>query len=213
MCFNKTIFTSVNKTDKNYFLTDLCLKVWKKNLPEDFNICVVNQSDVFYSANELAYDKGSVFLCAETILTPNFLRLENLLSHYEVVLFGESRNNFSDKFLMSKSLSKKQNIDFANKKWLQDLLQQDINDRFIIVDIEKSGFLMEKTLYGVSNKQTFQSCYFSNCVDVEEFFSYSKGVSFLNKEFVPEKYNQITSDEFLEQDILLAKIFKKLLAL
>ena len=82
----------------------------------------------------------------------------------------------------------------------------------MVLDAEKFGYVMEKTLFGVSGNYVYKNCYFANDVSVEEFFENTKGIVRLNHTLTPIVYQKMQIQEFLEQDILISKVFNKLLA-
>ena len=82
-------------------------------------------------------------------------------------------------------------------------------DEILLLDSEKYGYLAEKSIFGITGKHIFQNYYFTNKCPLDEFFTTTKGISFLQEYYIPEIFQKMSKSEFEKQNILLTKILKK----
>ena len=124
----KFIFTFLNPAEKTPDYIKLCLKTWKKYVPEGYCIVTLdnqnlknyippellnkniidnisaNYSDLIYEyiAAAVLYCNGGIFLSPGIIMTDKFSPPEILLSKFEIVLYGNSKAAPSPGFMMAR---------------------------------------------------------------------------------------------------------------
>lgn len=246
--FSKKIFTfqylTEQKNGKSY--TNLFIKSWKNNLPDDYEIVILTSDNIeqytsgnlpsnykersisnFYDyiAAIVLYENGGIFVDPTTIFTKKFSELQQLFEHADTVLFGDSPCNVHSGFIKSDKNSDfieelirryrfdsylEHNNNVKRNYIINDVLRNFDKSKVVVIDSEKSGFRFEKSLYGVSDRHLFQSCYFTTQHTIDEFFEINKGIAGLDIEHTPEKYINMDENEFLKQKILLAEILKKI---
>lgn len=237
----KKIFTYFEE-EKIYSYLNLCIKTWQKNISDDYEVVKLNSKNIssyipqnklpdptrakcsflhfldYVSAAVLFYN-GGIFLSPEIILTNNFCEKilvdETLLQRTDLVLFSRSqKHEFCSGFMMANKGSKilgKYLKSFETQS-LSEVIK-DVNLREVIfLDPEECGYLMESSMYGVYNEYIYSKYYFADICATEDFFKTSKGITCLNSSWTPEKYKKMSEQEFLGQDILLAKIFNEIMA-
>lgn len=198
-------------------------------VPEDIYNKLVHVEDLRFFFDYLAaaviFYNGGLFLDADTIMLPKFFPQDILLSCTDVVLFSDGINNICPGYLLANKgaeflselldkYSKNEFVDFRQKKRsniINDVVKKYLEKEVLCLDAENNGYLIEKAVYGVSNEYLYKKHYFSSVTSVEEFFQYSKGLTALHNSLTPEEYKYMNTDEFLNQDILLSKIFKLIL--
>jgi len=115
------------------------------------------------------------------------------------------------RLLMDKRKNLNKNDIFSWSKILADCNDDFDFNKIVVLDAEKNGFLGEKSLFGVSGSYIYQNCYFKNIVELQEFLQVFQGIVALEESWIPDKYQKLTQEEFLEEDLLISKIFKTLL--
>jgi len=186
-----------------------------------------NKENIYFHKNYIAssvlYTHGGIFIDSDVIITKQFYNQLKLLEKKQLVFGGNTYLNFSTSFWMAQKKSfilseliNKYNLysSVINEDVENNILLETVNiydDLISIIDAEKSGYLMEKTLFGVTGKYIYQKLYFSDSTNIEDFFDNFNGIVKLDNEFTPDIYKNMNRDEFLKQDILLSKIFKNLL--
>ena len=247
----KKIFTYIPCPKSLPGYLKLCLKTWNKYLPSNYEIITLSPQNIEnyiektfitesilkklpensyliqeYIAYAALYCNGGIFLEQDVIMTPNFSPPDILLSKYEMILYGNSKNDVCHGFIMAQkgapvleellrrlafSFYLPENYNYKSLTILRNLLKEDNSQKVIVLDCEDSGYLMEKSMYGVFNSYLYKKYYFSNICSQKEFFNTTKGLTALHKELTPEIYRKMNEKEFLNQDILLSNIFKTLL--
>jgi len=156
-------------------------------------------------------------------MTNQALPLLACFNDFELIVFGESLVKISKKFIMAKKnsdilrllMDKRKNLNkndiFSWSKILADCNDDFDFNKIVVLDAEKNGFLGEKSLFGVSGSYIYQNCYFKNIVELQEFLQVFQGIVALEESWIPDKYQKLTQEEFLEEDLLISKIFKTLL--
>ncbi|MBS4759709.1 MAG: hypothetical protein KHX03_03310 [Clostridium sp.] len=243
-CYKKKIYTFFSAGDEMIPYSGLCLKTWKKNLPKDYEIEIINNSKIFsyisrnllpgpieavcssplffdYLALNVLYNNGGIFLRPHIVMTEKFKPCELLIESSDLVFYyNMDLYNCCPGFYMAKrgSLLLKNMLDrffTASDMCLSKIFFHSLRDvkygRFLGIDAENTGFLMEKSLFGVYNEYIHKKYYFTDICSWDEFVKTSKGLTLLNCLWLPEKYKKMGEFEFLNQNILLSKIFKKIL--
>lgn len=179
-----------------------------------------------YIAAAVLYYNGGIFLDADIIMTDKYTPAEILLSSYNAVLYGYSRNDICAGFLMSKKESffleelmrrllffmhLPEPGTYKRNFVLNNVLKDTVCDEVVVLDCEETGFRMEKAMYGVYDSYLYNKYYFSNISSIEDFIKITKGITALSNSMTPKEYKDINEEEFLNKDIFLAKIFKVLL--
>lgn len=203
------------KTVQNY-LDDEQLKSLKKITSE-----VVN-----YIKACVLYSNGGIFMEADTLLLKEFNLPEEMLENHDIVVFGNSHAASCSGFMMAqkgnpvlkeyikrleKTLSRQEQTPISENKIFNDMLSEGYNSKALVIDAESSGYLAEKALYGVSSDYLRTQLYFSDSVDVNDFYNVTKGIVSIHCKNISEKYLDMREEDFLSQDNLLAKIFNKCL--
>ena len=215
------IVTLDNQNLKDYIPPELL----NKNITDNIS---ANYSDLIceYIAAAVLYSNGGIFLSPGIIMTDKFSPPDILLSKFEMILYGSSKANPCPGFMMARKnasileellrrlifftyLPEPQN--YKPLMLLKDMLQEDYSTSAVALDCEENGYLMEKSMYGVSNSYLYKKYYFSDICSIEDFIKTTKGITFLQTNNTPKIYNKMPEDEFLKQDILLSKIFRVLL--
>lgn len=181
--------------------------------------------DLDYLKFCILYLHGGIFLDGETIINKDFSPYLNLLNNFDLVVFGESANKLHKGLIMANKNApilkniilrqdfylNKTDINYFSTLAIEDVLKYYDTTSYIVLDTEKSGYLMEKAMYGICNEITYNNCYFSNDIKLNEFFEKFSGVVALKKEYLPQNYSKMNKKDFLKQDILISKIFKNFL--
>ena len=89
---------------------------------------------------------------------------------------------------------------------LENFAQTKTKDEILLLDSENYGYLAEKSIFGITGKHIFQNYYFTNKCPLDEFFTTTKGISFLQEYYIPEIFQKMSKSEFEKQNILLTKI-------
>lgn len=237
---NKKIYTFIGDKGLSPYLS-LCIKTWRKNIPEDYEIVKLNSKNLSdyipnnilpdptrasssfshffdYIASAVLFCNGGIFLSPEVIMTQSFyssgLLDESLLEKTDLVLFGREKGREICKgFMMANKGSKilKYFLESKDNISLSELLRGTSEGHVISLDAEDSGYLMELAMYGVFSEYIYQRYYFTNIGSTKDFFKASRGITYLNSAWTDEKYNKMSENEFLKQDILLSKIFKSII--
>lgn len=182
------------------------------------NLSTFNKDYLFLC---ILYCNGGIIIEPDVILTKDFSEIFNLLEPCDLVVFGESFSKISKSFFMAnkKALVLKELINnyvLNTKNTYNICLEVEINKlnnpKIVILDSEKTGYEIEKTIFGVSGDYIYKNCYFTSGVTVDEFFESTRGITKLKYPLTPTKYKNMKINEFLKQDILIAKIFNKLLS-
>lgn len=190
-------------------------------------------SDNLYSqivALSALYFNGGIFLAPSVISTKRVDGLCELLHQHSLCVFGRSQLVLTSGFMMAKKqesllkeiIEKICRYEYVDKfdmntnapyNIFQGVLREVPREKVLVLDDEKFGYLMEKTLFGVSGRYIFENCYFTNAVSVDEFLQNSCGLTYLNLDYVPPKFIKMQESEFLLSDLMLPKLFNKLLSL
>lgn len=243
----------------------LCIKTWKKFLPEyeikilDYNsvrdslgeslfgaiICqdmsLQMQSDAIRVAILKKY--GGIWMDADTIIiNRHFL---NELEKYELVMIGEEKfksqhigfifssvhssilnewfNRIIDNINYFKQINndtKKSWIfnqwDYLGNKIIDSLTKNFTGEKFFRLDKYKINAFPELNYFGNSSlngNEKYRLFYFSkgDIKDINSVFENSKGIILLHNSWTPLDYKNMSEKEFLKQDILLSKLFSKIL--
>lgn len=234
------IFIYRNNTQKQNLFFNLCIEVIKKNCINSFEIHIINNQNIKNYIDKNLLDKinshkkrpsleflffcvlycnGGIFLQPEIILTKDFFYQLTLLNHFDLVFFAESLEQISKNFIMANKYSIVLTKLINNKSNFSDSFENITNNiknnyanKIIILDNEKSAYLMEKKLFGITGKLIYQKCYFSNIVPFSDFWEKFNGILSINSKYTPKEYQNMDKQEFLKQDILISKIFNKLLS-
>ena len=230
---------------------NLCLKTWRKNLPDGYEIIFLNENNIYdyipakflplmhtesncilrayfyeYISAAVLYYNGGIFLDRDVIITEKFLPPDILLSRYNLVLYGNSAFDICHGFMMANQycpllkelmnrlvllLKNPAPRNFKKNEVLKNVLKDYLLQDTLVLDAEETGYCMEKAMYGVFSSYLYNRYYFTDIGNVEDFCNVTKGITALNDSFSPEKYRQMSEKEFLNQEILLAKIFKVIL--
>lgn len=171
------------------------------------------------------YHNGGLFLDADTIVTEKFDIPFELLGVANLVAYLDGVENVCSGYLLAnkhspilEELIRRYQIDFylqqncffveKNKNFiLNDVINNFNKSDVVLLDAEKNGYLIEKTLFGISSAHLYRDFYFSNKYSVDDFFSNTCGISALKNSETPEKYRIMSENDFLKQDILLARLF------
>lgn len=172
------------------------------------------------------YSDGGIFMDADTLVLKEFYLPEEMLETYDVVVFGNSHVSLCSGFMMAqkgspvlkeyikrleKTLLKQEQTPVSENKIFNDMLSDGYNSKVLVIDAESSGYLAEKALYGVSSDYLRTQLYFSNSVDLNDFYNVTNGIVSIHCKNINEKYLGMSEEEFLSQNTLLAKIFNKCL--
>lgn len=181
-----------------------------------------------FAAACVLYFNGGIFLDTDTIMTDKFKPEEILLENTGLIMFSEGKSNVCPGFMMAnkgslalEELIRRYQFTYylpKNKKSERNYLINDVLAEFsskdvMLLECEDYGYFMEKTMYGIFNEYIYKKYYFSDACKTEDFFENSKGLTALHNSITPQKYKKMKENEFLEQNILLAKIFKHILTL
>ena len=242
----KKIFLYKDNARKNDVVTELCEKVIKTTIHQEYELHILDEENIksyinfdlleidsnqfdFKIFNKdflflcIMYCHGGIIIYSDTVLSKNFSDIFILLDNVDLVVFGDCCSKIYEGFFMAnkgalilKNLIKKY-LTYTKNNHDGSILEIATNDlntsEIMILDAEKFGYTLEKTLFGVSGNYIYQNCYFTNGVSVGEFFENTKGITKLQHTLAPIEYRNMPVEEFLNQDILLAKVFNKLLAL
>ncbi len=179
-----------------------------------------------YIASVVLYHNGGLFMDADTILTEKFNFQDILLKNSDLIVFSKGLSKVCSGFMLANKgasvldelIKKYESVLFSSalhdkkrNSFISDIaFDFGINDVFCL-DCEKNGYYMEQKLFGVVSDYIYQKYYFTNICSVDEFFENSQGVTALRNSQTPEYYKNMNEKEFLAQDILLAKILKKII--
>lgn len=179
-----------------------------------------------YIASVVLYHNGGVFLDADTILTEKFNFQDVLLKNSDLIVFSKGLSKVCSGFMLANRgasvlgelIKKYESVLFSSvlqgkkrNSFISDIASDfGINDIFRL-DCEKNGYYMEQKLFGVVSDYIYQKYYFTNICSVDEFFENTDGIVALHNSKTPEYYKKMNEKEFLAQDILLAKILKKII--
>lgn len=203
------------ETVKNY-LDEEQLKFFKNITPDFIN----------YLKACVLYSNGGVFMNIDTLLLKNFYLPEEILETYDVVVFGNSHVSSCSGFMMArkgspvlkeyikrleKTLLNQEQTPVSENKIFNDMLSEGYNSKVLVIDAESFGYLAEKALYGVSSDYLRTQLYFSDSVDLNDFYNVTNGIVSIHCKNINEKYFDMSEEEFLSQDNLLAKIFNQCL--
>ena len=94
---------------------------------------------------------------------------------------------------------------------LNDVVKRFAQNDVLIVNIDKSGYYIDKSMYSLHNEYLYKKYFYTNASNTDDFFELCKGLCYLNNNFIPEEYKNMKQKDFLKKDILLAQIFKKIL--
>lgn len=179
-----------------------------------------------YISAAVLYSNGGIFLNPDIIMTSNFRPNDILLKNTDLVLFSDGKNNVCSGYMMGRKSSPileelLRRYRFASYLPLNDSVSKNyiINDivkdsssrDILLLDCEDYGYFMEKAMYGVSNKYLYEKYYFTDICSVDEFFENSKGLTALRNSLTPEVFKAMNEKEFLSQNILLSKIFNRII--
>ncbi len=172
------------------------------------------------------YCNGGIFLDTDTIMTNKFRTSDILLKKYELIVYGNCAKRICPGFIMAQKNSGileellrqlsfymylPENDNYKRTDALTALIKESPNEKIIILDCENQGYYAEKAMYGIFNSYLYKKYYFSDIGTVQDFLSVTKGISALHNSMTPDEYKKMTKEEFLNQNILLSKIFKTLL--
>lgn len=233
------IFIYKNNAQKKSLFSDLCTEIIKKNIPNSCEIIILDTKNIKKYINknllkkinktqtQLSFDflifcvlycNGGFFLKNDVLITKKSELFCELLSKFDLVCFENTLTKTSTNFLIANKNSNTLQKIICDKSNYNSTFEDIINkiqdnypNNIITLDNEKSSYLMEKRVFGVTGKFTYQQCYFSNTISLLDFFENFKGIVLLNEKYTPKKYKNMPKNEFLNQDILISKIFNKLL--
>lgn len=179
-----------------------------------------------YIAALVLYENGGIFLDADTIITEKFKDEEVLYSHCDTVLYSNSLYNVSPGFmkankgsLFMEELIRRYRFDThlsmafdPHRNYIiNDVIKYFDKEHITLIDSEKSGYCMEKAMYGVWDDYLYQNYYFSSLDSIEDFLKTTRGITALRNSVTNKRYKEMDVDEFLSMNFLLAKIFKVIL--
>lgn len=170
------------------------------------------------------YCQGGFFLDADTILTDFAIKNFNLFNDYDFVLFTE-KENVSPGFIMAQKHTpileelilryRIENYFLPEKRKrnyiLNDVISNYKGNNMLLVDNQKSRYKMENLFFSPDNILRYKNYYFSKDISIESFIKNRNGIHALHNSITPDVYKKMNQIEFLNQDILLSKIFKVLL--
>ena len=170
------------------------------------------------------YCNGGIFLDADTIITDGFNPDFDMLNDYETVFFGRN-NKIIPGFIMSKKNSKileelilryriAHHLPFIKRKrdiLINNSIKNSLLKDFLTIDNSHSAYKLELLLEDNNKNNKYKDYYFTSKYSIENFLKNNKGIAALQNSATPAKYKKMSESEFLEQDILLSKIFKVLL--
>ena len=179
-----------------------------------------------FVASLVLYNYGGIFLEPNIIMTDKFKTNEILLKNTGLVVFSDNRYNICQGFMMGNKNSKileelirRYNfmkyipIEIQNSRnfILNDVVKRFAQNDVLIVNIDKSGYYIDKSMYSLHNEYLYKKYFYTNASNTDDFFELCKGLCYLNNNFIPEEYKNMKQKDFLKKDILLAQIFKKIL--
>lgn len=179
-----------------------------------------------YLAALVLYHNGGIFLDADTLFTHKNETNSVLLKNTDMIVFAQNKKEVCPGYIMANKGSFIleeiiRRYEFASylpqggspkRNFIISDTSRDFSSRDILfLDCEDSGYNMQKTQFGIVSDYVYKKYYFSNICSVEDFFENSKGITSLKNSATPDKYKNMSEEEFLSQDILLAKIFKRII--
>lgn len=179
-----------------------------------------------YLAALVLYHNGGIFLDADTIFTQKIDTNDVLLNSTDLVVFAQNKKDICSGYMMANKDSAIleeiiRRYEFAsylpiNNNQKRNFIISDAAKEFSLNDIlyldcEDCGYLMEKTLFGVSSDYIYKKYYFYDICSTSDFFKNSKGITALRNTITPDNYKKMTEQEFLSQDILLSKVLGRIL--
>lgn len=178
-----------------------------------------------YVAALILYSNGGIFIDADTIITDSFDTDFKLCDKYDTAVYKDTKNNMCSGFLMAQKYSKILEELIRRYRFENYLPIRNQRRDFILDDVIKNantekvqfnnsrikGFLLEEKEYGLFDEDYYRYIYFTNSYNIETFLKNTNGITALHNSLTPIKYKYMSEKEFLNQDILLSKIFRVLL--
>lgn len=178
-----------------------------------------------YVAALILYSNGGIFIDADTIITDSFDIDFNLNNEFDSAVYKDAKNNVCCGFFMAKKYSKILEELIRRYRFESYLPLHNLRRNFILDDVFKNaelervcflnskikGYLLEEKEYGLFSDEYYRNIYFTNTYNIETFLRNTNGMTALHNSFTPDKYKCMSEEEFLNQDILLSKIFRVLL--
>lgn len=197
----------------------------KNLLPGHRNKCSFPHFFDYLSALVL-YENGGIFMDADTIMTDSFCEYLPIFERRDVVLFGMNKFNICPGFI--KAEKKSPFIEELIRRYIfksylpvqknskrnfviNDVMSYFDEEDVTVLDCEKTGYYMEKSIYGVFDSYLYKQYYFENYSPLEDFIKTAKGLTALHNSLTPQKFKTMDEKKFLNQEILLSKIFKTIL--
>lgn len=247
----------------------LCIKTWKKYLPKDYKIIILDYHNLKYYLNLRLINKilckkmtlpiqadairvailqkyGGIWMDSDTIITNS--ECINMFNGSDLIMFGNSNNRmmnigiiyannnstilktwinnillririykyrlflktiFPIKFFIE-SFNKLLTWNYLGNGILDEIVKNASNSSFKIIQREESNVFPEMLLKNGSIQKKYQDFYFT-ARNPETILKKSKGILMLHNSWTPQKYRNMSLEEFLRQDILPSHLFKKLL--
>jgi hypothetical protein len=247
----------------------LCIKTWKKYLPNDYKIIVLDYHNLRNYLNVQLIDKilykqmtlpiqadairvailqkyGGIWMDSDTIITNS--QCLNLFNGSDLIMFGNSKNKnpnigfiyasknstilkawmdsiieniriykfrmflkviFPIKYFI-KSFNELLTWNYLGNGILNKLLEKAPKKSFKFIQREEAYVLPEIFFHKGPLFKNYHKLYFTNR-DPGPLLKKCKGILMLHNSWTPKKYKKMSEEEFLQQDIMLAHLFSRLL--
>ena len=238
--FPKRIFTFWEPKGKIPGYLRLCIKTWKKFFPDyeiqimDYkklrhylgetlfsdiickNMALSMQADAIrvallkkYGGIWMDTDMGFIFASNNSSILNEWLnQVIEKVKYYKNIMFNQK--NYSS---LNNSLKEIKSFDYLGNKIIDPILENINNKKYLRVESDKINSFPERKIItnsSIDNKQKYKLFYFQKG-EPQIVIKKKTNVILLHNSWTPLIYKKMTEHEFLKQDILLSKLFVKIL--